>query len=348
MTSAALLVLALTALPEGSARYRFEIGGEPVGAAELTVRCAGGTCRGSFAVERRAPAEAGGERSSWRADLEVDREGRWRGGAVSVVEDGRSLGRPGAAGLVPASLAEVVLLAEAPLDGSEICVEVFEEERGAASRGRGCARRQGGVVIMTLLDATLLVVPAADGLPEVVEVAANDARFVRDAAAKTPAEPPRLHGAEVAGPADPAAAVSYCGTPRDPPAPLAELARVPAPRAEGASCREKTAAWLDRARAAGLEGRTAVGVAWDGARFVWHAWAEVLVPSIANGPSTPLQGEGAPNGLVWVAIDPSFEEAPARSPRFTVARYDPRDPAARRRAGAAILACWGKARVLSR
>ena len=41
----------------------------------------------------------------------------------------------------------------------------------------------------------------------------------------------------------------------------------------------------------GFEGRLVVGVAWDGARFVWHEWVELA----AGG---------------WVAVDPSFAQLP--------------------------------------
>ena len=127
--------------------------------------------------------------------------------------------------------------------------------------------------------------------------------------------------------ADPGRAAAFCGASRDPEPSSADLSFLPAPRAEGASCREKTAAWLARARRAGLTGRTAVGVAWDGERFVWHAWAEVR---LERG---------------WVPVDPSFGELPARGPRFTLAVYEDGDAVARRRAGERILPCWATERV---
>jgi transglutaminase-like putative cysteine protease len=104
-------------------------------------------------------------------------------------------------------------------------------------------------------------------------------------------------------------------------------AGLPPPRAAGASCRERTAAWLAEAARAGFSGRTAVGVAWDGGDFVWHAWAEVRA------------------GGRWIAVDPSFGEAPARGPRFTLGRWAADDRGARDAAGQAILACWGASRV---
>ena len=129
----------------------------------------------------------------------------------------------------------------------------------------------------------------------------------------------------MSGPADPREARWFCRVPVDPPADEARAAALPPPRAEGKSCREKTAAWLVVARARGLEGRTAVGVAWDGQRFAWHAWPEVRA------------------GAGWIAVDPSFGQRPARGPRFTVARYGDGDDAGREAAGAGILRCWGSA-----
>jgi transglutaminase-like putative cysteine protease len=105
---------------------------------------------------------------------------------------------------------------------------------------------------------------------------------------------------------------------------------LPAPAAPGPSCRERTAAWLAKARAAGLRGRTAVGVAFDGGGFVWHAWAEARV------------------GGRWVPVDPSFRQAPARGPRFTLATWEEGDDAGRAAAGHRILACWGRASVTDR
>lgn len=326
MTPALVAAFALAALPSGSARYRFELASEPVGFADLSVACAGGACRAAFAAVRRAPAEAGGAVSSWRAEVEVDRDGRWRGGALRVASNGPAVAKRGSPGLVPASVAELVLLAEAPADGSERCIEVFEEEKAEAPPITACGRRAGGAVLAKLGGAAMRIVPGEGGFPEALEIPEQGARFVRDPLARAPERPPRLHGTSVAGPEDPRSAVSFCGVPRDPAQPAADVPGLPPPHAEGASCREKTSAWLARAGRAGLQGRTAVGVAWDGSRFVWHAWAEVR----ANG--------------TWVAVDPSFGEAPARSPRFTLARHGD-DPASRRRAGERILACWGKARV---
>jgi hypothetical protein len=338
--SALLLALALAApLPEGTARWRFELSGEHVGVVELSVSCLGDDCSATWVSERRAPAEAGGRRSSRRVELAVDREGRWRGGRLRVAEDGGAVRAAGVAGAVPASLAEVVLARAVevpPRTGwraslpppPPVCVDVFEEASGEA--GRACGRWEGEKLVATVLGVEQAVTPSADGFPAAVEIAAHRARYARDDGATAPREPPRLHGTVVPGPAEPDRAASFCGVPRDPEPDAADLGFLPAPSAEGASCREKTAAWLARAARAGLAGRTAVGVAHDGRRFVWHAWPEVR---LARG---------------WIPVDPSFGELPARGPRFTLATFSDDDAAARRRAGERILACWAVARVRER
>jgi hypothetical protein len=273
-------------------------------------------------------------------EVEVDREGRWRGGKLRLAEDGDAGRVDGVEGAVPAALAEVVLARAIPVPprkgwqsslppGPETCVDAFDEWTGAA--GRACARRVDDALHASVLGTGEVVAPSPDGFPARVEVAEHRARFVRDAEATSPREAPRLHGTVVPGPADPALAASFCGATPDPePFSAAEVAFLPEPRAVGASCREKTADWLARARQAGLRGRTAVGVAWDGERFVWHAWPEVR---LSRG---------------WVAVDPSFGERPARGPRFTVATWAAGDEAARQRAGERILACWPDERVRPR
>ncbi len=337
MTGALLAALLAAALPEGTARWRFEMSGEQVGVVELAIRCTGETCTALWSSERRAPEDAGGRRSSRRVELEVDREGRWRGGRLRVVDDEGGLKVAGAPGSVPAVLAEVVLAraipvpprkgwrASLPPTGPETCLDAFEEASGL--RGKACARREGDALSATVLGTVQRIAPGPGGFPDAIEIPAQGVRFVRDDEATTPRQAPRLHGMVVGGPADPASAASFCGVPRDPEPAARDLGFLPPPRAEGASCREKTAAWLARAARAGLAGRTAVGVAWDGARFVWHAWPEVR---LERG---------------WVAVDPSFGELPARGPRFTIATYEGADERARQRAGARILACWGRERV---
>jgi transglutaminase-like putative cysteine protease len=68
-------------------------------------------------------------------------------------------------------------------------------------------------------------------------------------------------------------------------------------------------------------------VAWDGAAFAWHEWAELRV-------------DGR-----WVPVDPSFRQAPAEAPRFSLARFTESDEEARLHAGVRILGCWGAAQV---
>jgi hypothetical protein len=315
--TAALLALALGVLPEGAARYRAELAGEPVGVVELRVSCAGASCTVRYASLVRLPAESGGAVERRRVEVEVDRTGRWRGGPLRAGRGGALASAPGTRGAVPASALELVLAAEAG-DG-ERCVPFFDEEDGVEARA--CVRSDGaGRAIADANGIRETIAAGEDGFPAAVEVAGRF-RFVRDPGAAVPERAPRLAGTRVSGPRDPARARAFCGLARDPD-PAAPDARVPPPRAAGESCREKTAAWLATARARGLEGRTAVGVAWDGGAFVWHAWAEVRA------------------GDAWIPVDPSFGELPARGPRFTVARYAD-DRRERDRAGARILACWG-------
>lgn len=318
--TALVAALLLAGLPEGSARYRVELGGAPVGVAELAVRCGGDRCVAEWRAELRLPEAAGGGIRVRRVRVEVDREGRLAGGS-SVEEDGAL--RPGAAvvSAVPATVAELVLAARARAGPG--CVEVFDEASGAV--GRACARREGAAVAIDVLGVAARLVPAPDGFPAELTIAAQGARYLRDGRASVPARPPPLD-VRVAGPADPAAARTFCGTPVDAPSPAAP-AGIPAPVAPGETCREKAAAWVAAAAARGLDARTAVGVAHDGRGFVWHTWAEVRA------------------GGAWVPVDPSFGEAPARGPRFTLARFRAGDGEARDAAGRRILACWGRARV---
>ncbi len=338
MTAALALVLALAAspLPEGTARWRFELAGEPVGVSELRVSCVGDACSVVWTSERRAPAEIGGRRSSLRIEVDVDREGVWRGGRLRVVDDAGAHKTGGVAGAYPLSIAELVLARRVPLPprkgwqsalppGPDVCVDAFDEATGRA--GRACAHRDGDALAVNVLGVEEAVVPAADGFAASVVIAEQSARFVRDDEATAPRAPPRLHGSVVPGPRDAAAAQSFCGVPRDPDVDPTALAFLPEPHADGASCLDRTAAWLARAARAGLRGRTAVGVAWDGSRFVWHAWPEV---HLERG---------------WIPVDPSFGQRPARGPRFTLAVWEPGDEAARLRAGERILGCWGREAV---
>lgn len=325
MTGAVLLAALAAALPEGTARYRAELGGEPLGFAELRVTCAAGSCSARYESRLRLPAEAGGGVGHSRVDVEVDRDGRWRGGRLVVLRSGARSSPSGVPGAVPASLLELALGAAAPAVGED-CVPFFDEHDPAPATA--CARREGARLAAEVDGLAEVIVPGADGFPAEV-VVAERLRFVRDAAASVPARAPRLAGTRVPGPQDPRAARRFCGAPPDPPG-AGPAAGLPAPRAPGSSCREKTAAYLAAARARGIEGRTAVGVAWDGGAFVWHAWAELR------------------SGEAWIAVDPAFGELPARGPRFTLGRYGERDARARNEAGARILACWGHAHVVDR
>ncbi len=324
MIAPPVLALAALALPLGGARYAFEIAGERVGVAEISVRCEGQACTAVWATTTRLPAEAGGAMRTRRSTAEVDRAGRFRrGGAVVVEERGEVRRFAGRAGAVASSVAEIVLAAEAPGRG-DLCVEVVDDH---GIRGTACARREGGRIAMALPGGKAEVLPAEDGFPAEVRIPGQGVRFVRDPSAAVPAAAPRLHGTRVAGPADPGAATSFCGVDRDPQQAAEYGSRLPAPRAAGGNCREKTLDYLSRAARAGVEGRAAVGVAFDGAGFVWHAWAE-------------LKLDGG-----WIPVDPTFGQSPAQGPRFTLAVYAPGDLAQEDEAGRRVLACWGRAEV---
>lgn len=326
MIAAALLatLAPLAALPTGSARYRVEIAGEVVGIADLSVRCEAGGCAAAWETALRAPEDAGGAVRARRIEIETDEAGAWRGGILVVAEDGLAREGRGVPGAVPATVAEL-LLERAATAPREVCLDAFDEETGA--RGRACARAVAGGVEADVLGTRLAIRLGRAGFPAEVVAPEQGARYVLDRAARVPARAPRLHGTEVPGPATPSGPLRFCGLDADPRPAHADVRGLPPPDADGASCREKTQRWLAGAARRGVRGRTAVGVAWDGAAFVWHAWAEARV------------------GDRWVPVDPSFRQAPARGPRFTVGRWEDGDLAARAEAGRRILACWGKARV---
>ena len=241
---------------------------------------------------------------------------------------------------MPASLAEVVLAATVSLPpkkgwqaslppGPEVCLEAFEEATG--ERARACARPDGDALAASVLGAAETIAPGARRLPRRGgRPGAGGPLRARRRGDRAPAS---RRGSTARGWRAPR-------IPRSPPpsaacratrtVDAADLGFLPAPQADGPSCREKTAAWLARAARAGLEGRTAVGVAWDGRRFVWHAWAQVR---LERG---------------WIPVDPSFGELPAAGPRFTLATWAEGDAAARLRAGERILACWARERVRER
>jgi hypothetical protein len=316
--------LVAAAIPQGETRYRFELGDEPIGTAELRVACRAERCAVRWSVNTRAPEVSGGAIHQRRVELETDAEGRWVEGGLTVFEDGEPVAGRGVWGAVPVSLAEVVL-ARARVDGSP-CIEVFDERTGEG--GKACGKR--GAFATWELDVKGVaerVRMGANGLPAEVVLPGQRARFIADPRAEVPPRPPVLYGVMVPGPTSSADARRFCGAPLDPPQPKGALGRLPPPTAEGTSCREKTARWLAAAARAGFPGRTAVGVAWDGAAFAWHSWAEVLV-------------DGR-----WVGVDPTFGQAPARGARFTLARWADSDGAARAAAGRRVLECWGRARV---
>jgi hypothetical protein len=316
-------------LPEGLARYAMLLGGERVGLVELTIRCDGPTCEASWASRQRLPAEAGGGLRSRRVEVTVDRSGRAAAGVARLVDQGGARETALPKGAVPVMLAEVALAAAAPGEGgAPACLNAADERTGGPLRA--CAVRRGEWLEVTLGRERERVRGAAGAFPAEVSVPAQGVRFVLDPSAELPPAPPRLFGVRVEGPEDVRDAAAFCGASRDPDPRPEAAAGLPAPSAPGPTCREKTAAWLERARAAGLRGRTAVGVAWDGAAYVWHAWAEVSV------------------GGRWIPVDPSFRQAPARGPRFTLATWAEGDEAARAEAGRRILACWGRVPVTGR
>ncbi|HYD41779.1 MAG TPA: transglutaminase family protein [Anaeromyxobacter sp.] len=315
---AAVVALLAASLPEGSARYRVEIGGAHVGVAELSVGCAGEEgCRLTWSSTLRLPAASGGQVVEQRVEAVLDREGRGAG-EVALERDGVRRAAQLPPGAAPASAAELLLWARG---GG--CVAVADEEGGAA--GAACATIDGRTLRATVLGVPEVVTVADDGFPGRVEIPGQRTRYVREPGARVPAAAPPLE-VRVAGPAAADAAHRFCGLAPDRPAPRAALTALPRPRPDGRSCRDQAASYVAAAERAGLPARVALGVAHDGQGFVWHAWAEVETPA------------------GWVAVDPAFGQLPARGPRFTVARHGG-DPAGREAAGRRILACWGTAAV---
>jgi hypothetical protein len=322
--TAGLLALALLALPGGAeAVYRVEIGGVWVGWARLALRCESDRCRMEWESALRAPEEAGGGVVSRRIEADTSREGEARAVRVRAEADGRVRRGEQGAGPPPAGLAELLLSSAA--DGERRCRLVRDEDSGR--EGEACARRRGAWLEGSVLGEPIRFRAKPGALPDEVELPAQQVRFAAYPAAALPPRAPRLRGAEV-----PAAEGArrrprrFCGIARDP-APPPAPADVPRTYPAGASCRERTARYLALAARAGFAGRHAVGVAHDGAAFVWHEWAELFV-----------RGR-------WIPVDPSFEQAPAEGPRFTLGRWRGGDQAGRARAGRRVLACWGRAAV---
>jgi transglutaminase superfamily protein len=313
------------AVPDGDVRYRVEIGGEQAGWARLAVRCAPDACDLVWESALAAPEPGRGVAVHHRVKVRTDLDGRALSIEVASRDGGRAPTREGAVGAFPASLAEALLGGAA--DGERRCLTVQDEESGRA--GEACARREGAWLLGAVLGERVRFRADRGALPSEVVLPEQRTRFVADAAASLPGRAPRLFGAEVAGPPPGVAPARFCGRAPDDAAPraLGGGVALPARFPPGASCRERTARYLALARRAGVRGRTAVGVAHDGRGFVWHAWAELW------------------DGARWVPVDPSFEQTPARGPRFTVARYEAGDPVARADAGRAVLACWGRGRV---
>ncbi len=324
--TALALALALLALPaSASRRYRWEIAGEPVGWASLSVRCAGARCRAGFESAALRPEAAGGGVARRRIEAETDPGGLLLG-AWWAGDGERGGHRRDAGGRRAAAMLAEALLAGAG-EGERRCLDIEDEESGEA--GTACATRRGDWLEGTVRGERVRVRAAPGRLPDEVILPEQGSRFVADDAAALPPRAPRLFGVRVAAPpdVDGEAGLGFCGLAPEPADPEPPPRGLPLEFPPAASCREATARWLEAAAERGLHGRHAVGVAFDGSGFVWHEWAEVRA------------------GGRWVAVDPAFRQAPALGVRFVVARYAPGDPTARAEAGRRVLACWGRARV---
>ncbi|HET9596443.1 MAG TPA: transglutaminase domain-containing protein [Anaeromyxobacteraceae bacterium] len=321
--TALLLAAALAAataaprLPErADVRYRLELAGAAVGVARLSIACAGDACEVLWTSALRTPEEAGGGLVEREVRATTAPDGAARAIAVRVRADGAEHVSRQGAGAPPAGVAEILLSHVA--EGERRCIPVQEEETGVV--GQACARREGAWLRGRVLGEPLRF-RAAPGQPaQEVEVEGQRARFVADPAAEVPARVKSLFGeAADVTPGE----LRWCGADRE-----AEGGEAPpeVPRdfPGGASCRERTARYLAAAAARGLEGRHAVGAAFDGTSMVWHEWAELRV------------------GGRWIAVDPSFGQAPARGARFTLARWTDGDAASRATAGKKVLRCWSR------
>jgi hypothetical protein len=324
MISAVLLPLLVAGLPERVAqRYRVELGGESIGWASLSVTCDENDCRGEWMSGLRAPETAGGRVVEKRVRFLTDRNGRARKITLRIGE-GAERSVPATGGRIPASLAEL-LLSGTP-DGERRCLDVFEEESGRL--GRACGGRTGQWIREEVLGLVVRVLAPRAGAPLEVLIPDHRIRFAADSKASLPVKAPALYGVEVPMPAgaQPEEPLRFCGvdsegTGEKGPTP-------PIPDGLTGSCREQTAAYAASAVSAGFTVRHVVGPAWDGRSFTWHEWAEVRVEKR------------------WLAVDPTFRQAPAEGARFVIARFTHGDDAERAAAGAKILSCWGRASIV--
>lgn len=307
---ALLVALLLAAGPAGQARrYRVEIGGVTVGVADLSVRCSPNGCTARWESRTRLPREAGGELRTRVQEASADTELHQR--------QTRSTDPAGALGedlldAVPLLFAELAL-SRVP-DGERLCLSVYRDEK--AEIGVACGRRERDNVDAVVLGEPERFRARPGELAEWVELPRQHARFTADPKAVVPDQAPSLFGAPLSRSRE---LERFCG---HEPEPLGagHPPQLPMPAAGG--CQEQTTALLAAAKKRGITGRHVVGVAWDGAAFVWHEWAELKT------------GDG------WVAVDPAFGQAPAASPRFALARFADGDEAGRTAAGRALLRCW--------
>ncbi|HET9554292.1 MAG TPA: transglutaminase domain-containing protein, partial [Anaeromyxobacteraceae bacterium] len=232
MIAAALALLAAAALPEGTARWRMELAGEPAGVVELSIRCDGPACLAAWTSRQRLPEEAGGAVRARRVEVPVDAEGRAQGPA-RLDEEGRRREVALPRGATPAMLVEVALAARRRAGEPSPCLDAVEESTGEPFRA--CARAgTGGAFAVEGRDREL-VTPGAGPFPARVALAAQGVAFVLDARAELP-RAPRLYGVVVAGPDDPRDAASFCGVARDPEPPADGAAGLPRAEAPGRAC----------------------------------------------------------------------------------------------------------------
>ena len=177
MIAPLVAALVAAALPQGETRYRFELGGERIGTAELRIRCDGPRCAVRWSVSTRSPEAAGGAIHSRRVEVETDVEGRWVDGPVSIHDDGVPSPGRGVWGAVPVALAEVVLARAREEAGP--CIEIFDERSGA--RAKACGRRGSGATWeLDVAGEPERVRVGVGGLPAEVLLPGQGARYVAD------------------------------------------------------------------------------------------------------------------------------------------------------------------------